>query len=464
MARQRTLTGICTLFVLATLAACGGGGGGSTPPAPGTYTIGGTATNLGAGKSVVLQNNGGNNLTVSSNGTFTFTASVADGGAYAVTVLTQPVGQTCTVANGSGTVSGANVTNVAVNCVNLNPDTGQTLCYNNTAAADCATVAADGGTHPRQDARFGRDAQFLAGTLVKTGAGAAGFDYTNVCMNGTLNCAGPASNAAAPAATDWACTKDNHTNLTWSLQTQSDTWANATNTLPTAANTATRCGLNSGWRLPTQRELLSLAHHGVHSPAIDSAAFPGTLNNSYWSSDTYAPFPTYARTVQFFAGLTATNSKTVGMPVRLVHGAPLPSGSFTVNVDGTVSDTATGLMWDRCSIGQSGAACATGTATPMTWAAALTAAVSANTANYKGYNDWRLPNYKELQSLVLMSAATAPLIDLTAFPATPATVYWSSTTYAATLNIAHGVIFYDSGTFDFQKTSSAAVRLVRSGQ
>ena len=42
---------------------------------------------------------------------------MADGTAYGVTVKTNPSGQTCTVSNGSGTVSGANVTNVAVNCV-----------------------------------------------------------------------------------------------------------------------------------------------------------------------------------------------------------------------------------------------------------------------------------------------------------------------------------------------------------
>jgi hypothetical protein len=81
-----------------------------------TYTIGGTVTGLGSGKSVVLQNNGGNNLTVSANGSFTFTTPVNYGGSYAVTVLTQPTGQTCTVSSGSGSNVTANVTGVAVNC------------------------------------------------------------------------------------------------------------------------------------------------------------------------------------------------------------------------------------------------------------------------------------------------------------------------------------------------------------
>jgi len=81
-----------------------------------TYTIGGTVTGLGSGKSVVLQNNGGNNLTVSTNGSFTFTTPVNYGGSYVVTVLTQPTGQTCTVSSGSGSNVTADVTGVVVNC------------------------------------------------------------------------------------------------------------------------------------------------------------------------------------------------------------------------------------------------------------------------------------------------------------------------------------------------------------
>jgi hypothetical protein len=84
-----------------------------------TYTIGGTVSGLGTGKSVVLQNNGGGNLTLSANAPFTFATALTSGSAYAVTVLTQPVGQACTVASGTGTVAAANVTNVAVSCIDV---------------------------------------------------------------------------------------------------------------------------------------------------------------------------------------------------------------------------------------------------------------------------------------------------------------------------------------------------------
>jgi ketosteroid isomerase-like protein len=87
--------------------------------APASYTIGGTVTGL-AGTGLVLQNNGGNNLTVAANGNFTFTTTLVNGASYNVTVLTQPSSpnQICSVTNATGTVAGANVTSVAVNCVN----------------------------------------------------------------------------------------------------------------------------------------------------------------------------------------------------------------------------------------------------------------------------------------------------------------------------------------------------------
>ncbi len=82
-----------------------------------SYTVGGTVSGL-AGSGLVLQNNVGDNLAIAANGAFTFTTPLANGSAYAVTVLTQPgnQSQTCTVANPSGTVMGANVSNVAVTC------------------------------------------------------------------------------------------------------------------------------------------------------------------------------------------------------------------------------------------------------------------------------------------------------------------------------------------------------------
>ena len=84
-----------------------------------TYTIGGSISGLTA-SGLVLQNNGGNNLSVSGGATsFTFSTPVADNAGYSVTILTQPTGQNCTLSAPSGTVSGANVTSVAVTCTTV---------------------------------------------------------------------------------------------------------------------------------------------------------------------------------------------------------------------------------------------------------------------------------------------------------------------------------------------------------
>ena len=85
-----------------------------TCAAAATYSVGGTVSGLTG--TAVLQDNGGNDLSVSANGPFTFSTGLAAGSAYNVTVKTSPSGQTCSVANGTGTIGSANVTNVAVTC------------------------------------------------------------------------------------------------------------------------------------------------------------------------------------------------------------------------------------------------------------------------------------------------------------------------------------------------------------
>jgi len=80
------------------------------------YSLGGNVTGLTG--SVTLRLNGANDLTLNGNGAYTFGTQLAHGTAYTVTVQGQPVDQVCSVANSTGNVAGANVTNINVTCAN----------------------------------------------------------------------------------------------------------------------------------------------------------------------------------------------------------------------------------------------------------------------------------------------------------------------------------------------------------
>ena len=100
---------------------------------------------------------------------------------------------------------------------------------------------------------------------------------------------------------------------------------------------------------------------------------------------------------------------------------------FTVSADGQeVTDTKTGLIWRRCAEGMTAnAGTCTGTASSFTHEDALTRAGTQAAATGMA---WRLPNVKELFSIVDKSRLN-PAIDTTAFPATPANEFWSSSPY-----------------------------------
>ena len=89
-------------------------GASATSSSGSTYSVGGSLSGLSG--TVVLQDNGGDDLTLTANGGFSFATKLADGAGYGVTVKGNPSGQTCSVANGSGSINSANVTNVAVTC------------------------------------------------------------------------------------------------------------------------------------------------------------------------------------------------------------------------------------------------------------------------------------------------------------------------------------------------------------
>lgn len=82
---------------------------------PTSFTVGGNVIGL-TGTGLKLRLNSGANLLINGNGPFTFTTQLADGASYTVAITAQPSGQTCALSNASGTINGANVTDVVVDC------------------------------------------------------------------------------------------------------------------------------------------------------------------------------------------------------------------------------------------------------------------------------------------------------------------------------------------------------------
>jgi hypothetical protein len=142
-----------------------------------------------------------------------------------------------------------------------------------------------------------------------------------------------------------------------------------------------------------------------------------------------------------------------------------PDSRYTVHNDGTVTDNDTGLMWMQCSEGQSwesngGAGNCTGTATTHTWDAAL---ALANGKAFAGYSDWRLPDIKQLASLVAEDRYS-PAINSTIFPATPSSSFWSGSPNANFSGYSWFVYFYRGNDSSSGRYYAYHVRLVRSAQ
>ncbi len=115
----------------------------------------------------------------------------------------------------------------------------------------------------------------------------------------------------------------------------------------------------------------------------------------------------------------------------------------------------------RCALGQNwnGATC-TGSGQAYTWQAALQAAEG---SSFAGYSDWRMPDIKELSSIV-EQACVSPAINATVFPTTLNSWYWSASPYAGSVLSAWGVLFSHGYDYASNEADGGHVRLVRGGQ
>lgn len=311
-------------------------------------------------------------------------------------------------------------------------DSGQGLCTRNgSLVTRCAGTG--------QDGEFGRDV-----TLPDPVDGNRGFSFARICRSGQIAGEGtcPEMPVRGPGSDDWGCTLDRVTGLIWELKEADggsrDWQATYTNLRPgngsyggitdaagyvSAVNATGLCGA-SDWRLPTRTELIGVLDFGIAlpGPLMPATWFPNVLSRQYWTADGTGASGPDAYYVKLYSGEFYPGARVTRYPVMLVRDPQaVPTPRFVPSADGTeVTDTSTGLVWRRCVEGMSwsGTNC-TGQPRRVDWARAMSNARSAGAP-------WRMPNVKELASLV-DPARPSPKIDGVTFPGTPGESHWTST-------------------------------------
>jgi len=264
------------------------------------------------------------------------------------------------------------------------------------------------------------------------------------------------------------------------------TWVNTVN--------AAKYGGYSDWRLPTIKELYSLIKFNGTDPStltgtatgltpfIDNTYFKfaygqGTeedriIDSQYASSTLYVSNTANDGGSTLFGvnfadgrikgyGLTMPGGKEKTFFVQLVRGnTSYGKNSFTLT-DGntTVTDSATELMWSRDD-----------SVSGMTWQAALDWVKQKNSEKYLGYSDWRLPNAKELQSIVdytlspdttkPTSAAIDPVFNCTKIKNEAGNDdypwYWAGTTHVSDKGTGAGVYIAFGRALGWQLATTTA--------
>ncbi|MBN2722966.1 MAG: DUF1566 domain-containing protein [Deltaproteobacteria bacterium] len=231
----------------------------------------------------------------------------------------------------------------------------------------------------------------------------------------------------------------------------------------------------SDWRIPSIKELYSLINFNGTDPSNgdesnlipfidtdyfgfdygDTDANERTIDSQYASSTLYVS----TRFGQLLFGVNFADGRIKGYGTTMGDGSEKtflllcvrqnPSygeNVLTDNGDGTVSDESTSLMWAQND-----------SAEPMLWSDAFEYASEMNSQNYLGYNDWRIPSIKELQSIVdytkspdtTSSPAISDLFNSTSFINERLEedwgYYWSSTTHLASNGTASAGTYISFG-------------------
>ena len=202
------------------------------------------------------------------------------------------------------------------------------------------------------------------------------------------------------------------------------------------------------WRLPLKRELQSIIDYGAVNPALDTTYFPDTSTFDYWSNS--QSLGSYANYLQAGSGWIGNEIKTSAKHVQCVRGTTWGTNNFVDQGDGTVSDSATGLMWQKTpqNVGNS-------------WTEMLATCTQLALA---GYSDWRLPDIKELATLTNPAAdAVLDANDTGTYATTTTTLGHPGSTWLVIFDqsyVGYGDIFYIS-TIDSKTSPGYRYRCVR---
>ncbi|WP_084419299.1 Lcl domain-containing protein [Photobacterium sp. J15] len=175
------------------------------------------------------------------------------------------------------------------------------------------------------------------------------------------------------------------------------------------------------WRFPLMKELQSIADMGEFRPALNSDVFSNMprLASGIWTFP-ISDHPDHVWHIGFpdahIMGQHTASTKLVRC-VRADNGAAYHNMSYVDNGDGTVTEQITDRMWQQKIDYQR-----------RTWEESIK---YCENLDYAGYDDWRLPNIKEMVSIVNYNK-TSPAIDEEFFPETPVKYFfWTSTSDVA---------------------------------
>ena len=404
-------------------------------------------------------------------------------GTFALKVA--PPGASSTTSTSTSTTSSSTTTTTTLMAACRLPATGQTTCWNSSGAViSCAGTGEDG------ELRKGAPLTYVDngdGTVTDVNTGLM---WEKLSHDGTVH--------------------DDHNKYTWA-----NVFAHV------ATLNRTNFAGHADWRLPNVRELLSIVTYQnlipTVTPAFDNRCSSGcdvtrcscTFSGDTWTSTSETASPSRQWFVDFQDAQVGAGLEGGTGPARAVRdtstGCPLPATGQTTcwnssgnviscagtgqdgelrrgaplayadNGNGTVTDLNTGLVWEKVSDD--------GTVhdkdNTYTWANAFTGHVATlNATSFAGHTDWRLPNVRELQSIVNYQSSS-PMVS-SAFktncgPGCPATGcsctasgnYWSSTSSVSSPSRAWFVSFrygnVDAFNSSGSKSVAAFVRAVRGG-